>query len=312
MSMKLHIALILSLFLAVLFYCRTVQADIQLEYTIETHVDGSAIWTIEQRGTEVPPPLAAYDTFIKNVSLLVSTVEAETQRNMSVECKPMTFSVLGSYKIVTYEFRWIGFADVEAGRIIIGDVFRLKNFFSYLYGDGAVSIVYPSEYTVESVSPQPEWKNSSQTLEWYGIADFEAGKPQVVLTQKSSFSMFMDVIGKNAVLIFSLLALISGGSVSLYYFKFRRNMGKKGARPSMHEFPRTLEIEDDEEKVVRLLTAAGGSLYQSTIADQLEFSRSKTSKLLKAMEEKGKIKRKEKGREKIVTIKDNVREEEPD
>lgn len=302
MPKKSYAMFLLLLSQVIFFHSRIAQAGIQLEYTIEVHVSGSATWTIEQRGMDVPAPFAAYDTFVKNVTMLVSIAEEETQRNMSVEYKPMTVSVLGSYKIVTYEFRWIGFSEVKDGRIAIGDVFRVENFFSYLYGDGAVHIVYPSECTVESVSPEPVWQNSSKRLEWYGIEDFEIGEPKVMLTQKSAFSAFMDIIGRNAILIFSLLALISGGSASLYYFKFRRNIMKKGTRPQMHEFPRTPEIEDDEGKVVDLLKAAGGSLYQSTIADRCEFSRSKTSKLLKLMEDKGKIRRKEKGRQKIVTL----------
>ncbi len=66
--------------------------------------------------------------------------------------------------------------------------------------------------------------------------------------------------------------------------------------------PSVLGIEDDEEKVVNLLRAAGGSMYQSTIADHCEFSRSKTSKLLTTMENKRKIRREKKGREKVVTL----------
>ena len=67
-------------------------------------------------------------------------------------------------------------------------------------------------------------------------------------------------------------------------------------------------MEDDEEKVVNLLKAAGGSLYQSAIADQCGFSRSKASKLLALMERKRKIRREKKGREKLVTLIYTVKE----
>lgn len=305
MSVKLSTMLLFSIFSIVLLQCETVQGEYQLEYAIEVQNDGSATWTIEQKGVSIQP---SFDTFVKNVSLLVDTVKEKTQRYMSTENLKMNASFLGSYKVVTYEFRWTEFAYIENSRITIGDAFKVKNFFSYLYGDGAVCIIYPEGYTVESVSPQPhEWKDSIQMLEWYGIEDFEIGEPKVVLTEKSA-SGFMDIIGRNSVLIFSLLALISGGSISLYYFRFRKKkIVSKGTKPQMPEFPRTLGIEDDEEKVVNLLRAAGGRLYQSTIADRCEFSRSKTSKLLKIMEDKEKIRREEKGREKIVTLLEEVK-----
>lgn len=300
MHRKLYVMLFLQLFLISSFYCRIVQASIRLEYTIEIHTDGSATWTIEQKGTEISNPLTTYYTFVKNVSLLVSAAEKETQRKMSVEYMPMTFKVLDSYKIVTYEFRWIGFADVKAGRIIVGDVFNIEGFFSYLYGNGEVYILYPEEYIVESVSPSPhEWKASIQRLEWFYTEAFKLGEPKIILVKQSIFSVFIDVISKNVILIFGLLALISSGSISLYYFKFKRNKMKKGQASKFSEIS---EIADDEEKVINLLKAAGGNLYQSTITDRCGFSRSKTSKLLKEMENKGKIKRKEKGRKKIVTL----------
>lgn len=310
MHRKLHVTLFLQMVLISFLYCRSVQASIQLEYTIEIRTDGSAIWTVKQKGTEISNPLTAYDTFVKNVTLLVSVAEKETQRNMSVEYMPMTFRALDSYKIVTYEFHWMGFADVKAGRIIIGDVFNIANFFSYLYGNGEVRIVYPEGYIVESISPSPhEWETSIQRLEWFSTEAFKIGEPKIILVRQSIFSVFIDVISKNVILIFGLLALISSGSISLYYFKFKRNKMRKGTGQQASKFSGISEIADDEEKVINLLKTAGGNLYQSTITDRCGFSRSKTSKLLKEMEKKGRIKRKEKGREKIVTLLEDNGEE---
>lgn len=62
------------------------------------------------------------------------------------------------------------------------------------------------------------------------------------------------------------------------------------------------KMEDDEEKVVKLLKSAGGQLYQSQISRHYGFSTSKTSELLSSMEKKGLIKRKTQGREKIVKL----------
>lgn len=65
-------------------------------------------------------------------------------------------------------------------------------------------------------------------------------------------------------------------------------------------YPR--KMEDDEEKVVKLLKSANGQLYQSLIAKHCSFSTSKTSELLTSMENKGIITRTQKGREKLVTL----------
>lgn len=275
-----------------------VQASIQPEYHIEIHNDGSATWIIEQRGTDISTSPQSFERFMNNVSLLVSLAREKTNRNMTCENFLMNVSISGSYKVVRYQFSWKGFAELKNTRIAAGDVFYVANFFSYLYGDGVVYLSYPSEYTVESVSP-PSNKNATCKLEWYGILDFKAGEPKVLLREKNAPQNFTDIIGKNAALIVGVIALISGSLITLGYFKVRK-AAKKGVLAP--KFPLVPEMEDDEMKVISLLKAAGGSLYQSTISDRCRFSRSKTSKLLKMMEEKGKIKREEKGREKVVTL----------
>ncbi|NIW12435.1 MAG: hypothetical protein GWN31_00560 [Candidatus Thorarchaeota archaeon] len=119
------------------------------------------------------------------------------------------------------------------------------------------------------------------------------------MLREKGASGFVEVIKENALAIVGLIALVGLSSISLYYFKLRKKEAVV-AKPPVP--PSVLGIEDDEEKVVNLLRATGGSMYQSTIADHCKFSRSKTSKLLTTMENKRKIRREKKGREKVVTL----------
>jgi len=109
------------------------------------------------------------------------------------------------------------------------------------------------------------------------------------------------------IIIGALVALLGITIASIWFFRFRKKRKAKAGFPQISSL--ISEIEDDEKKVIELLKSAGGRLYQSSIADQLKFSRSKTSKLLKIMEDKGKILREEKGREKIVTLLEGAKSE---
>lgn len=292
--MKPHILLLL--LCLIFFQFKVVNSNVQIEYVVEIYTDGSARWSVEQRGIAVSTSFESFDVFVENSSLLVNLAGEKTNRNMTAENFAMNVNKSGSYTVVTYQFFWNGFAEVRNAHLVIGDVFNVEGFFSYLYGDGTLYVFYPSNYNVESVSPQPH-ESHTQTLEWYGIADFKVGEPKIVLSEKGAPSGFTDLIGINIVLILGFIVL--AGAITAFYLRFKKKV-KKGV-----EAAKTLnipEMEDDETRIINLLKAAGGRMYQSTIADQCGFSRSKTSKLLKAMEEKGKIRRDEKGREKVVTL----------
>lgn len=107
----------------------------------------------------------------------------------------------------------------------------------------------------------------------------------------------LNILREYASLIVGLILIGGIGFAGLWLLKFRKKEKVSGFPPRV-----TLGIEDDEDKVVRLLRAAGGRLYQSTITKQCGFSKSKTSQLLTAMERKGIVKRKKRGREKLVTL----------
>ena len=65
----------------------------------------------------------------------------------------------------------------------------------------------------------------------------------------------------------------------------------------------------DESRVLRLLHSNDGHMWQGDIANELEWSPSKTSRLLSSLEDDGSIARRQVGREKIVYLPQTVPDE---
>ena len=72
--------------------------------------------------------------------------------------------------------------------------------------------------------------------------------------------------------------------------------------------PKQSLIETEDEKVIKLLKGAGGTMRQSEVTERLGFSKAKTSQILSALETNGALARYKKGRDKIVVLKDPVEE----
>lgn len=321
MVTKLHLVLLLLLFLTFSFasrigFCHPLEKE--YAYKIEVHVDGSATWIAEERYLlETEDDVNWFQLYMSefevwkelqklsnNTSAMVSWISDNTNRYMKTENFEITVGIfnttLGSYGIIKKHYDWVGFAKVEDNkRIMIGDVFLGG---LYLSRDDALIIEYPSDLVITDVSPEPDHiSESDRRLTWYGRRSFGAGEPRVVLEEKTRG--IMDNLQQYALVIVGVIAIVGIGSAGFWFFKFRR----KEREEVIGQIPRVpLGIEDEEDKVVKLLRGAGGSSYQSTITKRCGFSRSKTSELLKAMENKGMITRKKKGREKLVMLKDTV------
>lgn len=315
MVRKLCLVFLILLFSSFILFDSIVLGSHELEYRIEVQVDGSAGWVIEHRflleSEDDETLFKQYSNWtyfseylIKNVKALVNSVSLKTNRSMTVENFKMTVDVFDSYRVVRYEFDWIRFAEEAGSRIKIGDAFEVEGLF--LYGDGSLNITYPTDYMVEIVSPKPN-VDSEGTLKWNRVGDFGRGQPTVVLGER--VPSVLDTLKPYIPVILAIVALAGTGSIGMWFFRFRKKKRESiGAVPAVP--PITLGIEDDEEKVVTLLKSAGGRLFQSTLTDQCGFSRSKTSKLLSLMEEKRKIRRQKKGREKVVILISEFKESE--
>jgi len=309
----------LSLLLALTIVFKTVPCQGQLQWStcvqIEVFEDCSASWFVQRRTSlKTGDDEAMFYQFINatsvdelsnNVRSMVDYAGLVTGRTMRVENFELRANVsrtaFGNEGVLQYQFDWIGFAEkIEDEKIKIGDA--LSGELDLLPND-VLTIIYPAGYFPSFMYPSPDKAGySERAVTWLGPRNFGMGEPAVMLEKKGS--SWTDVITSNAAIFSVIVAAVFAGFVG-YFFGRKRFYEDKGLKPSIGEEQKPLtllDVEDDEEKVLRLLAAAGGRLLQSTIAKQCGFSKSKTSGLLSAMERKGVVTRKKSGRGKIVTL----------
>lgn len=301
MTVLMKTLLVIITFSLILFLTpyNAVYSEDQIQYNIQIASDGSATWSIIQ----VADSNASFDSWMEfqnRVTVLVEAAKNTTGREMTAEVESITYDLSGSYVVVEYKFYWKNFSRIEDTKIIIGDVFQVQDFFLQLYGDGEVYMTYPSEYIVETVSPEPYQRDDShQTLRWLGTNDFADGLSIIILKMKPATPGFLEIMQQNVAIIVGLV-IVATGSVSFYVFKHHKRKGKDIAK--MPELTKLQGMESDEEKIVKILKSSGGTVYQSAIVDECRFSKAKTSQLLATLEGKGVVNRHKRGRDKIVVL----------
>lgn len=286
-------------FALIIAFSGSVQAQTYIQYKVQLNSDNSATWTI----TQVSGVNGTVDTwagFQEKITALVAAAESQTERPMSADNNSfqMSTSITASNsKTTQYTFTWLNFSATKQGRLTAGDVFGVSGFFDKMYGDGELQINYPSNYTLESVNPTPDQKDvSTQTLEWLGTQFFVTEKPNIAL--KASTVAASDSIQQSPYFLASVSAVAVFAAVFAGWFFFVNRRQKVKASPvAVLTAPQT-----EEEKVLRVLQANGGSVFQSAITEQCRFSKAKTSQLLTSLEAKGIVRRYKRGRDKIVNL----------
>jgi hypothetical protein len=176
----------------------------------------------------------------------------------------------------------------------------VENFFEKLYGEASLTITYPPDFAIKSVSPEPNQRDDQlNTLGWYRTQDFVSGNPNIVLTSGNPADnaiyggwLLYVAVGAASILICS--------SIAGFLLLKRR---KSSAKATLVTFtPVTSLVETDEDKIMKIIASSGGTIRQSAITEQTRFSKAKTSQLLAALEQKGTVSRVKKGRDKIVSI----------
>jgi uncharacterized membrane protein len=316
MKAKLTVVFLLA-FSIFLFAFEIAFCELQLEESrlldIEVNSDGSATWIFTRRYSLITEDdvqifqlyLSEFDAkkeeylkiFSDNMRAMVDRASNVTGRNMTAKDFEIDAGILqtptGSVGVIEYRCVWVGFALVKDPQIRIGYVFEAGFF---LFENDELTIRYPQKYEVVEVSPVPDVRlDYERMLTWYGPKSFGAEEPKVLLEKKSA-SVIEVLQAYWAPVGLAAIGLVLG--VFLFY-RFNKKRKKKIEK----EVPRLLpKVESDEDKVVRILETIGGGARQSTIGAKCGFSRSKTSQLLKNMEDAGIVRREKRGREKLVIL----------
>jgi len=274
-----------------------------VQYQIYVNNDNSATFIITQV-SDINATIDTWEGFQQKIFNIVDAAINAANREMDIEPESIQMETVISWetqaKTTEYRFKWLNFSTTEDGKIAFGDVFQISDFFSQLYGNGALQITYPSNYTVMSVSPMPNNQDSDlQGLEWYRTQDFMTGRSSITLSLKSQSDN--EVGWSQSILITAVSAIVIVVSL-LGFYLVRRNKQKAKDVPTAATFAGTALDESNEEKILKILQSSGGALNQTAIAEQCRFSKAKTSQLLAELELKGVIKRFKKGRDKIVTL----------
>lgn len=301
--MRIHVLIVAIQSLMLIFLLSfSVYGQDRTTYQIQLTVDGSAKWVIEQTGTDLTSSLETLIEFQNNITSIIDAAKTLTGRNMSAPDDLISISstVSGSYITVEYAFQWMNFGSVGNHSIVVGDIFEVPNLFDYLFGDGEVHLTYPSQYAIETASPQPKERNESlHTLTWAGTMDFNAGGVNITLAEKSTSPELTDIIGQNGIIIAGLIVVIGASSFTAFVYGRRKKRKAKTTEPEPSGFP---GIESDEDKIENLLKSSGGTMYQSAIVEESRFSKAKTSQLLSTLESRGIVSRQKRGRDKIVIL----------
>jgi hypothetical protein len=311
---------------------------------VSVRASGNATWTVEIRTRlgserEVEQYRAFQAHFRNNTSHYLGTyrerirsVVGDAERVTGREMRAVNFSastdvqeVPRRWGVITYRFRWTSFAAApNATTLTVGDAFEGGY---YLDEDDIFAIEAPDGYAIESVSPVPD-ESQSGVVRWSGPRDFADERPHAVLrivesdattsagldatTAQGETAAGRDAAGGTDRISGELLvavALVAVGVGAGAVWRFRSDEvpsssgdGDASVAPPSHGDSAT--VRTDDEEVEALLQERGGRMKQAEVAEVLDWSASKTSRVLSDLEDDGIVERVRLGRENVVDLSD--------
>ncbi|MFC4247458.1 helix-turn-helix transcriptional regulator [Natribaculum luteum] len=279
------------------------------------------------------------DRFERRMTGVVSSASDATSRNMTATEFRVRTSIQElprRWGVVTYSFTWTNFAAVDGETVVVGDVFE-GGF--YLDDGDRLQLVPPAEYVATSTSP-PSDEVDDTTVIWIGPDNFATQQPAARFepaeandgSDRSRLDSVGSVIvddGLATVIVVAAVVLVAGG-VSLArrrddidLIPSRRSSAaaavESADRPtdtdgetaddadaeqsseSIGQMP-SPDLATDDDRVRALLEHNGGRMRQAAIADELEWSASKTSRVVSRMADEGAVEKLRIGRENVIDL----------
>ena len=321
--------------------------------------DGDATWTIDYRvrlddenTTQAFESLQAdirnntsdyRGQFADRMRSTVAAAENATGREMAVSnVSVSTRTTLdGQYGVVSYSFRWEGFAATDGDRIVVGDA--LAGLF--LDADTKLTFNWPADYELQSVDPAPD-SEGERSVTWQGPVDFGTNQPRVVIAEP-------DPVPSWAPVAVGVLVVLGGGA---WYYRRKEatagdqpsgapaaaasttsnesatgegpevasgesdeapasgpetgtaSGGDAGSEPTGAETEAREELLSPEERVLNLLEERGGRMKQKVVTEELDWSAARTSQVVSDLREDGEVESFRLGRENVLKFPDDPEE----
>ena len=247
-----------------------------------------------------------------------------------------TEGVVRQRGFVTYQFRWEGFASVENQTVSAGDVFESGLF---LEENGILVMESPDGYESATVTPEPEETGAGE-LQWTGPTEFGDRQPSAQFVPEGPDNGSDDSTDGGSTVaadeapadggsgdgglstgsvVFGTASIAALVGVTAFYLHRRRQepdtdetstasgsetsapetTDESGASTTSDGVP---DLATDEDRVLAELEDAGGRMRQSELADQLDWSPSKTSRVLSDMSDGGQVEKLRIGRENVIDL----------
>lgn len=301
---------------------------------------GDAIWSLTVRTAldsdedvdefeafidEFESQVAPESEFRERMTDIVGAADRTTNRAMTADDFEATAEIQSIPRrsgIVRYEFHWDGFAAKSDDQVTVGDVFE-GGFF--LAEDDYLSLSSPEGYTTADAEPSPAEREDG-TVRWEGLVDFADQRPAVTFepaNQAVEQSSQDGLPGSRSTILSGLLLFVVAGGVAVAYRSEQIELDSvtdslfaddtashskpsesSKSDPATTAKPDTERLATDEDQVIAVLESEGGRIRQAAIAEQLDWSASKTSRVLSGMEADGQIEKLRIGRENVIDLAD--------
>ncbi|PSQ10424.1 hypothetical protein BRC93_09415 [Halobacteriales archaeon QS_5_70_15] len=290
--------------------------------------DENATAAFEAFRADVEANAAAYrERFADRMGRTVRAAENATGREMAVRNVSVRTSreELTAYGVVTYRFRWTGFAAVSGDRLLVGDALE------GLYLDRRTTLVVarPDGYRASGIEPVAD-RRHEDSVAWIGPTEFGSGEPRLVLEPDPAVDGTAAASGTTATnaggttgtpvdrsddrggalpvggvaLGGALLALGLGAGAALTLASRREETAAAesgaddgAAGPAVDE-----SLAPPDERVLTLLRTEGGRMKQAQVAERLDWTAAKTSRVVSDLREAEEVETFRVGRENVVAL----------
>jgi uncharacterized membrane protein len=229
---------------------------------------------------------AVADRFETRMRSIVDRASEQTGRRMALVNMTTETSIQAvprRWGIVTFSFTWERFARTDGETVLVGDVFG-DGFF--IAANDTLEIAAPDGYEFAAVEPEPD-STETGTVSWTGREDFGQDRPSLRASPADG-STPLGGLGLLAALLPVALIVLGGALVWR-----RRAAGGETDAPA---------FVDDETLVIQTLEEAGGQLKQAELTAQVDWSKSKVSRVTGRLADQGAVEKIQIGRENVLRL----------